>query len=74
MLTDAVALWDHYARNLGPDDAMRADVAEELASSVRWQTYSWEHPARPPAFEDPSIVWEQSIVEGHPTHPVRFIR
>ncbi|KZV67527.1 hypothetical protein PENSPDRAFT_611311, partial [Peniophora sp. CONT] len=74
MLTDAVALWDNYARNLGPDDAMRLDVAEELASSVRWQTYSWEHPARPPTFDDPSIVWEQSIVEGHPTHPMHKTR
>lgn len=32
--------------------------------------YSYEHPPEAPLFTSPSIVWEQSIVEGHPTHPV----
>lgn len=70
-LTDALSLWENYACNLDLDDLTRASVAEELASSVRWQTNAWEHPPRAPALEDPSIAWEQSIVEGHPTHPVR---
>lgn len=46
------------------------EVAAEFASAVRWQAHSYQHPPRTPSLEDPSIVWEQSIVEGHPTHPV----
>jgi len=32
--------------------------------------HSYKHPPPAPQFTSPSIQWEQSIVEGHPTHPV----
>lgn len=32
--------------------------------------YSFENPPVAPTFDSPSIDWEESIVEGHPTHPV----
>lgn len=31
--------------------------------------YSFENPPPAPTFDSPSIDWEESIVEGHPTHP-----
>jgi siderophore synthetase component len=33
--------------------------------------YSYQHPPEALSLESTSIEWEQSIVEGHPTHPVR---
>lgn len=33
--------------------------------------YSYQHPPKALSLESTSIEWEQSIVEGHPTHPVR---
>ena len=38
---------------------------------IQFLEYSYNFPPTAPSFDDPSIVWEQSIVEGHPTHPVR---
>lgn len=34
--------------------------------------YTYDHPKPLPTLDSPAIHWEQSIVEGHATHPVRF--
>lgn len=34
--------------------------------------YTYDHPKELPTFESSTIVWEQSVVEGHATHPVSF--
>ena len=70
-LNDPLVLWDTFARTIDLEPATRSDISDELSSSVRWQTYSYDHPANAPTLLSPSIDWEQSIVEGHPTHPVR---
>ena len=70
-LIDPLVLWDTFATTIDLDPATRSDISDELASSVRWQTYSYDHPPNAPTLLSPSIDWEQSIVEGHPTHPVR---
>jgi len=69
-LNDPLFLWDTFATSIDLDPATRSDISDELASSVRWQTYSYDHPPNAPTLLSPSIDWEQSIVEGHPTHPV----
>jgi hypothetical protein len=66
-----LVLWDTFATIIDLDPATRSDISDELASSVSWQTYSYDHPPNAPTLLSPSIDWEQSIVEGHPTHPVR---
>ena len=38
---------------------------------MRGAVYSYEHPPMALSLESTSIEWEQSIVEGHPTYPVR---
>lgn len=53
--------WQSQFRNL---------VNESRLLTLRLE-YSYEHPPPGPQFTSPSIQWEQSIVEGHPTHPVR---
>jgi len=66
-----VILWDEFATSIDLDPATRTDISDELANSVMWQTYSYDHPPNAPTLLSPSIDWEQSIVEGHPTYPVR---
>jgi hypothetical protein len=72
-MNDPLALWDQLAKSINLDPDTRSDISNELASSVRWQTYSYDHPPSAPTLRSPSIDWEQSIVEGHPTHPVRIL-
>lgn len=69
--TDPIPLWYQFATGISLEPQLTADIAEELKSAVAWQTYSYSHPPKAPGFDNPSIDWEQSIVEGHPTHPVR---
>jgi siderophore synthetase component len=69
-MNDPLILWDQFATRINLDPVTRSDISDELASSVRWQAYSYDHPASAPTLSSPSIDWEQSIVEGHPTHPV----
>ena len=69
-LNDPLVLWDAFATSIDLDPATRSDISEELASSMRWQTYSYDHPPNAPTLLSHSVDWEQSIVEGHPTHPV----
>ena len=71
-LNDPLVLWDTFATIIDLDPATRSDISDELANSVRWQTYSYDNPPNAPTLLSPSIDWEQSIVEGHPTHPVRI--
>ena len=69
-MNDPMALFEKYALSIDLDPVMRFDILDELASSMRWQAYSYDHPPNAPTLLSPSIDWEQSIVEGHPTHPV----
>ena len=69
-MNDPLVLWENFALSVGLDLTMRSDISDELASSMRWQTYSYDHPPNAPTLFSPSIDWEQSIVEGHPTYPV----
>jgi hypothetical protein len=71
-MNDPLVLWDQFAKSINLDPITRSNISNELASSV-WQTYSYDHPPSAPTLRSPSIDWEQSIVEGHPTHPVRVL-
>src|SRR6266404_1666469 len=65
-----LVLWEMFALSISLDPVIRSDILDELASSIRWQANSYDHPPSAPTLFSPSIDWEQSIVEGHPTHPV----
>ncbi|KAI0058644.1 hypothetical protein BV25DRAFT_1964653 [Artomyces pyxidatus] len=71
---DPNGLWGRYAESIGLETTLRAEIADELASSVKWQTYSYEHSPPAPSLNSSSVEWEQSIVEGHPTHPMHKTR
>ncbi|EKM78594.1 hypothetical protein AGABI1DRAFT_121041 [Agaricus bisporus var. burnettii JB137-S8] len=69
-----LSIWYMCAQSLKLDAATADDIGEEFASAVRWSSYSFENPPPAPTFDSPSIDWEESIVEGHPTHPMHKTR
>ncbi|KAL0581468.1 hypothetical protein V5O48_000622 [Marasmius crinis-equi] len=69
-----LALWYTFAEGYGVQDSMVKEIAEEFESSVLWAEYSFRYPPKAPLFSSSSIEWEQSIVEGHPTHPMHKTR
>ncbi|KAH9052946.1 IucC family-domain-containing protein [Lactarius deliciosus] len=73
-MKDPLVLWKTFALSIDLDPTMRADISDELASSVEWQAHSYDHPPNAPTLLSPSIDWEQSIVEGHPTYPMHKMR
>ncbi|KAH9047389.1 IucC family-domain-containing protein [Lactarius hengduanensis] len=73
-MKDLLVLWETFALSIDLDPTMRSDISGELASSMEWQAHSYDHPPNAPTLLSPSIDWEQSIVEGHPTHPMHKTR
>ncbi|KAJ7086117.1 IucC family-domain-containing protein [Mycena belliarum] len=67
-------LWENFGRSMKIQESVIKDITAEFESSVLWQKYSFENPPLAPQFSSPSIDWEQSIVEGHPTHPMHKTR
>ncbi|KAI8319313.1 hypothetical protein GQ54DRAFT_293046 [Martensiomyces pterosporus] len=50
-------------------------ICNELASSVENQAHAYDSPRpKPDILKSTSIEWEQSIVEGHATHPMHRAR
>ncbi|GJJ10653.1 hypothetical protein Clacol_004880 [Clathrus columnatus] len=67
-------LWSKFAEHRRLGKSLEMDVAEELRNSMEWQQYAYENLPPMPTFESPSILWEQCIIEGHPTHPMHKMR
>ncbi|KAJ7510428.1 IucC family-domain-containing protein [Mycena galericulata] len=67
-------LWETFGRSMKIQETILKDITAEFESSVLWQKHSFENPPLAPQFSSPSIDWEQSIVEGHPTHPMHKTR
>nr|GAT50190.1 predicted protein [Mycena chlorophos] len=73
-LRSPLLLWETFARSMKIQPDIIQDITAEFETSILWQRHSFENPPNAPQFSDPSIVWEQSIVEGHPTHPMHKTR
>ncbi|KAG6857212.1 hypothetical protein H0H87_007631 [Tephrocybe sp. NHM501043] len=69
-----VSVWEKFGSSSNLDSTLLQEISNEFLSSIKWQTYSYENPPLAPQFISPSIEWEQSIVEGHPTHPMHKLR
>ncbi|KAJ2848551.1 hypothetical protein IWW36_003234 [Coemansia brasiliensis] len=68
-IMDQVSSWNAYK------DTAVAAICQELRSSVANQTYAYMHPhPRPNIMHSTAIEWEQSIIEGHATHPMHRSR
>ncbi len=61
--------WNNYEPNVIDN------ICAEMANSIEHQTYRYRHPPSIKLTADsPLIDWEQSIIEGHPTHPMHRMR
>ncbi|ORX84410.1 hypothetical protein K493DRAFT_291781, partial [Basidiobolus meristosporus CBS 931.73] len=51
------------------DQGLIESICGELASSVKHTEHAYRTRKPIPSWNSSSIAWEQSIVEGHATHP-----
>ncbi|KAJ7911504.1 IucC family-domain-containing protein [Mycena leptocephala] len=72
--TDPTDLWNKFVKDMFVQDSLNESIAEELRSSEAWQFASYANPPVCPSLASPPIEWEQSLVAGHPTHPMHRAR
>ncbi|CEP15762.1 hypothetical protein [Parasitella parasitica] len=71
---DAVHMWHRFASDFEVNGKLQEQIGQELGSSINFQKYTYDHPKQLPGFESSTIAWEQSVVEGHATHPMHKAR
>ncbi|KAG0171015.1 hypothetical protein DFQ30_001634 [Apophysomyces sp. BC1015] len=71
---DAVQLWSQFAQDLDVNNKLRDVIAQELDSSIAHQNHTYDNPKTLPTLNSSTIHWEQSILEGHATHPMHKAR
>ncbi|PFH53187.1 hypothetical protein AMATHDRAFT_138330 [Amanita thiersii Skay4041] len=75
-LTMLVSSWDveHYwlkfVEGAAFGDSIRKIIRDELTSCYEWQLSTYESPPPCPSIKSSRLEWEQSLVSGHPTHPM----
>ncbi|KAJ7056636.1 IucC family-domain-containing protein [Mycena amicta] len=72
--TDPQELWAKFVKDMFLPDSLSDAIADELRSSNDWQRMSYEKPPRSLSLTSTPIEWEQSLVAGHPTHPMHRAR
>ena len=81
-------LWKKFVEGIMIDDYVRKTIELELKSSFDWQcmfgfsnshelskhplVLAYKNPPLAPTLKSSPLQWEQSLVAGHPTHPVRL--
>ncbi|KAH7876973.1 IucC family-domain-containing protein [Lentinula edodes] len=73
-LEDPILLWSRFANELVLPTVQRDSIRNELSSSFYWQRLAYEDAPTCPSIGSSPIEWEQSLVEGHPTHPMHRAR
>ncbi|KAJ7164011.1 IucC family-domain-containing protein [Mycena crocata] len=72
--TDPTDLWNKFVKDVLVKGSLSEAIADELRSSFAWQFASYENPPVCPSLDSAPIKWEQSLVAGHPTHPMHRAR
>ncbi|KAJ6468399.1 IucC family-domain-containing protein [Mycena sanguinolenta] len=72
--TDPTDLWNKFVKDVFIPDSLSNSIAGELRSSWAWQLAAYENPPACPSRGSHPIEWEQSLVAGHPTHPMHRAR
>ncbi|KAI9282555.1 IucC family-domain-containing protein [Sporodiniella umbellata] len=70
----APKLWEQFADDLEISQKLREQIGQELGSSIAFQKHTYDNPKPLPTLESSTIQWEQSVVEGHATHPMHKSR
>ncbi|KAF8896586.1 IucC family-domain-containing protein [Infundibulicybe gibba] len=71
---DPIHFWRKFVDGVVIQDNLREVIEKELESSLHWQYLAYESPPECPSLTSPPIEWEQSLVAGHPTHPMHRAR
>ncbi|KAI8353423.1 IucC family-domain-containing protein [Mortierella sp. GBAus27b] len=58
----------------GIEEMLLDQICAELDSSVEHMSYLFLHPSPEPTLNSTAIEWEQSIIEGHGSHPMHKSR
>ncbi|KAF0451179.1 IucC family-domain-containing protein [Gigaspora margarita] len=59
---------------LNLDNNIVSSVNEELDNNIKNQEYTFKNPQAIPSLHSSSMEWEQSLIEGHPFHPMHKLR
>ncbi|KAF5371850.1 hypothetical protein D9615_009541 [Tricholomella constricta] len=73
-VTDPVQLWKKFVDGVVIQDALRLAIEKEIQSSYEYQLVAYRNPPQCPSLTSAPIEWEQSLVAGHPTHPMHRAR
>ncbi|KIL58735.1 hypothetical protein M378DRAFT_170193 [Amanita muscaria Koide BX008] len=71
---DPSRIWSNFIEGVVLPDSLRESIRMELMSSYDWQLTTYESPPQCPTLNSTPIEWEQSLVAGHPTHPMHRAR
>lgn len=71
---DPVHLWRKFVDSVIIQESLSDIIEKELLSSYEWQKLSFENPPLLPNLTSAPIEFEQSLVAGHPTHPMHRAR
>ncbi|KAK7032831.1 C2 domain-containing protein [Favolaschia claudopus] len=72
--TEPTELWKKFVQDVFVQNSLSESIAAELQSSFEWQLASYLNPPACPTLASHQIEWEQSLVAGHPTHPMHRAR
>ncbi|KJA26270.1 hypothetical protein HYPSUDRAFT_36546 [Hypholoma sublateritium FD-334 SS-4] len=73
-ISDPVSLWKGLIEDLVISENLLDQIGVEIQSSTDWQALAYANPPSCPHLCSPPIEWEQSLVAGHPTHPMHRAR
>ncbi|CAA7267094.1 unnamed protein product [Cyclocybe aegerita] len=71
---EPVHLWQRFADGVFIPESLRDVIKGEIQSSFDWQVRAYQNPPTCPGIDSSPITWEQSLVAGHPTHPMHRAR
>ncbi|KAJ3572545.1 hypothetical protein NP233_g3007 [Leucocoprinus birnbaumii] len=71
---DPVHLWRKFVDGVIIQESLSDIIEKELLSSYEWQKSSFSNPPALPDLNSAPIEFEQSLVAGHPTHPMHRAR
>ncbi|KAF8071692.1 IucC family-domain-containing protein [Lyophyllum atratum] len=73
-VANPVQLWRKFVDGVVIQDALRVAIEKEIQSSYEYQFSAYRSPPECPTLISTPIEWEQSLVAGHPTHPMHRAR
>ncbi|RDB25517.1 hypothetical protein Hypma_006471 [Hypsizygus marmoreus] len=74
LVENPISLWRKFVDSVVIQDSLREAIEKEIQSSYDYQLLAYRSPPTLPSLASSPIEWEQSLVAGHPTHPMHRTR